>query len=42
MKAKAILITIVLLIGLFFASCNTYERCPAYGAAEIEIMENNV
>ena len=42
MKAKAVLITIVLLVGLFLASCNTYQRCPAYGAAEVEMTEDKV
>ena len=42
MKSKIALIAVVVLVGLFFASCNTYERCPAYSEATVEIMENNV
>ncbi len=39
---KTLVISVVLFIGLLLASCNTYERCPAYGSAEIEVIENNV
>jgi hypothetical protein len=39
---KTVVISVVIFIGLLFASCNTYERCPAYGAAEVEVIENNV
>jgi hypothetical protein len=39
---KTIAIFIVLFIGLLLASCNSYQRCPAYGAAEIETVGDKV
>ena len=37
MNKKALVISILVLIGLFMASCNTYQRCPAYGSVEVEV-----
>ena len=39
MSKKALVISIVILIGLFMASCNTYQRCPAYSSVEIDVRE---
>ncbi len=39
MNKKAVIISILVLVGLFLASCNTYQRCPAYGAVEVEVTD---
>jgi hypothetical protein len=31
MKKTVLILVTVLLIGLFFSSCKTSEKCPAYG-----------
>ena len=37
MSKKAVLLSGLILIVLVLVSCNTYQRCPAYGAADVEI-----
>jgi hypothetical protein len=38
MSKKIVVISVLTLIVLFLGSCNTYQRCPAYGAIEIKAI----
>jgi hypothetical protein len=42
MNTKIVIISILVGVALLFASCNTYQRCPAYGAVEVEIVQDKV
>ena len=37
MSKKAMMISVLALIVLVLVSCNTYQRCPAYGAADVKV-----
>jgi len=41
MSKKVVLVSVLALVVLFLVSCNTYQRCPAYGAAEVEAISPN-
>ena len=41
MSKKIVLVSVLALIVLFLVSCNTYQRCPAYGAVEIEATDTD-
>lgn len=42
MKKLAFIALIVAFMGMVLASCNTYERCPAYTQADVEASQNAV
>ncbi len=37
MKRVALVVTIIAVLTMFLASCNTYERCPAYTQATEQV-----
>lgn len=40
MKKLAFIALAVAFMGMVLASCNTYERCPAYTQAAVEVSPN--
>jgi hypothetical protein len=42
MNKKVVIAAVLILIVFFFVSCNTYQRCPAYGYVETEVVEDAV
>lgn len=40
MKKLAFIALAVAFMGMVMASCNTYERCPAYTQVSMEVISN--
>lgn len=41
MSKKVVVISVLALIVFVLVSCNTYQRCPAYGAVEVETVSTD-
>ena len=41
MSKKIVIVSVWALFVLFLVSCNTYQRCPAYGAVEVETTDTD-
>ncbi len=42
MKKLAFVALLIAIMSMVLASCNTYERCPAYTQADVETSQNAV